>query len=78
VDFFLRKFSLENIDDFFFGSISDFFSKLNDLIFDIDESFDVFSNFGNSHGVSSNDFPADSFDFDVRFGSYFINEVSDG
>lgn len=56
----------------------DFFCKVDNFLFDINEPSDIFAHFGNLQSINADNLGTDGLDFDVGFIGDFVDEVPNG
>lgn len=65
LDLTLLQLSLKNLDDIFFFGILYLLGQIDNFLFDIDESLDIFAYLVDFHVINSDDFLTNGFDFDI-------------
>lgn len=56
----------------------DFFCKVDNFLFDINEPSDIFAHFGNLQSINADNLGTDGLDFDVGFIGDFVDEIPNG
>lgn len=69
---------MQDLHYFLLASRFDLLCQVDDLLLYVDQPTHIAAHLGDPREILANNFVADGLDFDIGFGSDFIDEVTDG